>query len=526
MAKKCIYCGMTLEDNPEVCPICGTPVNAKIGDLPVSFLALGAQARRKRWRRVLLIAVIAALICLPFGWSRFAGEEAASVPAEQWDDHLFLDGRNAGVCKQLLGKVELFFVFVEDVKSDWTPEEKAAVTEQLQDEISALKAEALNFGVTLEINPYYTNLQLLGAAEHTDYPTWPEQYAKEQGHDSLAAMQRNRGSLSTEFSAPVVFLFDCSGRSYAYSGTTVEDAEYAVLFEIEAFRHELFHLYGAEDYYYHQLTKSSAKKYLPGSIMNDGEKTDDLTAYTIGWKDFITENATSFLEATAKLTYAELIAAQTEDMITGIGTVEYDTGEVYNGDLVDGIPQGQGTLTYPDGSIYQGAFESGYFHGKGTYTDATYGYSYTGDFRYNLFHGQGELTYENGDVYVGEFRDDWCHGQGVYTFSDGSTYKGSFEEDKFHGYGVFVDVTYGYRYEGEFVNDLFEGKGTLTFDDGDVYVGEFKNDLFNGQGTYTFADGRVYEGRFKDDKFHGQGTMTYPDGTVESGRWFDGKFAE
>ena len=103
MAKKCIYCGMTLEDNPEVCPICGTPVNAKIGDLPVSFLALGAQARRKRWRRVLLIAVIAALICLSFGWSRFAGEEAASVPAEQWDAHLFLDGRSAGVCKQLLG---------------------------------------------------------------------------------------------------------------------------------------------------------------------------------------------------------------------------------------------------------------------------------------------------------------------------------------------------------------------------------------------------------------------------------------
>ena len=414
MAKKCIYCGMILENDPEACPICGTPVGAKLSDLPMSFLAVGAQARRKRWRRFCLIAVIAALICLSFGWSKVAVEDPSYAPEEQWDNHLFLDGRNAGVCKQLLGKVELFFVFVEDLNSDWTPEEKTAATERLQDEISALKAEALNFGVTLEINPYYTNLQLLGAAEHTDYPTWPEQYAKEQGHDSLAAMQRNRGSLSTEFSAPVIFLFDCSGRSYAYSGTTMEDAEYAVLFEIEAFRHELFHLYGAEDYYYHQLTESKAKKYLPGSIMNDGKKTDDLTAYTIGWKDTLTENAASFLEATAKLTYAELIAEQLEDMITGIGTVEYDTGEVYNGELVDGIPHGVGTLTYPDGSVYTGSFESGYFHGYGTYTDATYGYRYEGEFCYNLFHGQGELIYESGDVYVGEFRDDWCHGQGVY----------------------------------------------------------------------------------------------------------------
>ena len=82
MAKKCIYCGMTLEDNPEVCPICGTPVNAKVGDLPVSFLALGAQARRKRWRRGLLIAVIAALICLPFGWSIHRMEEGGELSCE------------------------------------------------------------------------------------------------------------------------------------------------------------------------------------------------------------------------------------------------------------------------------------------------------------------------------------------------------------------------------------------------------------------------------------------------------------
>ncbi|MBQ8324453.1 MAG: hypothetical protein IJY89_01375 [Clostridia bacterium] len=525
MAKKCIYCGMILEGTPDVCPICGTPVGAK-GEELSPVMALNAENRRKK--RILFFAILltAALLaaCALYLPGLLAPEEVPPTPEERWKNHLLLEERSAGVCQSLLGRAELFFVFVEDLYSDWTPEEKASATERLNAEADALEKEALKFGVTLEVRPYFTNLQLMGTADHHGEDSWQAQYAKEQGYDSLAAMQRERGSLSEELSAPVVFLFDYPGRSYAFSGGTYETPEYAVLFAVEDFRHELFHLYGAEDYYFHTLIESSARLHLSESIMNDGTVTDDLTAYAIGWKDTLTEDAASFLEATSELTRKELESARAKDQVTGTDTITYDNGDVYTGELVDGVPQGQGTYTFADGSVYEGSFEVGYFHGYGKYTDVTYGYTYEGGFQFDLFHGQGVLISDDGTKYTGEFKNDQCHGKGTYTYADGSTYVGDFAEGYFHGIGEYYDAESGSRYKGEFENDLFNGKGTLTFGDGDVYVGTFKDDLFDGQGTYTFADGRVYEGQFKRDEFHGQGTMTYPDGTVESGTWFDGEF--
>ena len=68
--------------------------------------------------------------------------------------------------------------------------------------------------------------------------------------------------------------------------------------------HELLHLFGAVDLYYPENLKQVGKKYLPGSIMCDGNVIDDLTRYLIGWKRQLQSDsmAWKFLEETKNIT--------------------------------------------------------------------------------------------------------------------------------------------------------------------------------------------------------------------------------
>ena len=74
----------------------------------------------------------------------------------------------------------------------------------------------------------------------------------------------------------------------------------------------------------------------------------------------------------------------------------------YEGDILNGVPNGQGTYTKPNGDQYVGEFKDGQWEGQGTFT-----------FR------EGKWK---GDTYVGEWKNDKQHGQGTYTWSNGSKY--------------------------------------------------------------------------------------------------------
>ena len=115
--------------------------------------------------------------------------------------------------------------------------------------------------------------------------------------------------------APIIFLVDREGRSFAYSNdSTSHDFEAAVLYDIDAFRHELFHLFGAMDYYIPDWVEKKAQTYIPWSIMNDGDVTDGLTAYAIGWTDTPSEDAVRFLASTIRLTKRQYAKARKEDL--------------------------------------------------------------------------------------------------------------------------------------------------------------------------------------------------------------------
>jgi hypothetical protein len=194
----------------------------------------------------------------------------------------------------------------------------------------------------------------------------------------------------------------------------------------------------------------------------------------------------------------------------GEGTENFPNGQKYFGEFKDGLPNGQGIKTFPNGWKYVGESKDGKRHGQGTFTWSD-GRKYEGEWNGGLFYGKGTYTFPDGRKYVGEWKDGKKHGQGTDTFPDGKKYVGEYKNGKiWNGQGTdsFPD---GREYVGEFKNGKKNGQGTLTFFNGDKYVGEFKDGLQNGQGTFTFSDGRKYVGEFKNGK-PWKGTMYDEDG--------------
>ena len=62
---------------------------------------------------------------------------------------------------------------------------------------------------------------------------------------------------------------------------------------------------------------------------------------------------------------------------TGIGTIKYPDGAVYQGQTAKGKFDGFGRMTHANGDIYQGQWKNGMAHGKGTFCD-TQGSLYEG----------------------------------------------------------------------------------------------------------------------------------------------------
>jgi hypothetical protein len=151
----------------------------------------------------------------------------------------------------------------------------------------------------------------------------------------------------------------------------------------------------------------------------------------------------------------------------------------YEGEIENGVPNGQGTGTYNNGNKFVGEWKDG---------------------RKN---GQGSWSYSNGDKYVGELKDGKRTGQGTFTWSDGGKYVGG-------------------NKDGE-----MDGQGTHTWSNGNKYVGKWKNGKQHGQGTFTQPDGGKYVGEYKDGK-RWNGTEYDKGGIFSNGRiigkWVNGKY--
>jgi hypothetical protein len=191
-------------------------------------------------------------------------------------------------------------------------------------------------------------------------------------------------------------------------------------------------------------------------------------------------------------------------------------GAVYEGDMVDGVIEGEGRMLWSNGHRYEGSFKNGLFHGHGRY-ETPYGWSYEGEFTEGDLTGTGTLIYSEDQKYTGELKYGRANGKGIQE-AWGNVYEGEFIDDKFHGTGTLTSWD-GDVYTGEFKDNQFHGKGIYTTIDNRIYSGEFVEGAFTGQGTYTSNDGEEYGGGFDNWTYHGKGSLK-----DENGDRFTGTF--
>lgn len=137
----------------------------------------------------------------------------------------------------------------------------------------------------------------------------------------------------------------------------------------------------------------------------------------------------------------------------------------YEGEIENGVPNGQGTSTFFKGMKYVGEFKDGEKNGQGT------------------------LTTTKGSKWVGEFKNGRPNGQGTTTFFDGVKYVGNWKDGKFHGQGTQTWPN-GMKYVGNYKDHKAQGQGTLTLSSGRKYVGKWKNGEKCG-GTEYDKDGNI-----------------------------------
>ena len=132
-----------------------------------------------------------------------------------------------------------------------------------------------------------------------------------------------------------------------------------------------------------------------------------------------------------------------------------------------------GKLYVSSGDRYEGEMKNGVRDGQGKHFKAGK-LEYSGQFKNGKFDGMGTIYMENGATYVGQVKDGQVTGQGILRWPSGS------------------------KYIGELKNGKQEGQGTFTWEDGESYVGLWKNGIQNGHGVITLANGQKYEGEFVD----------------------------
>ena len=226
-----------------------------------------------------------------------------------------------------------------------------------------------------------------------------------------------------------------------------------------------------------------------------------------------------------------------------VGKYTFKNGSIYNGQLINSIPNGKGKTVFVTGDTYEGEYLNGKRHGEGTYSftdgekyvgswvnDHQQGHGiyyfannnkYDGNWFTDYQEGEGTMFYSNGDKYEGQWHQDKREGEGTYTCANGVYYKGRWKDDKKSGKG-FYDWLDGSCYSGDMLEDLRNGHGTFIYSNGDKYIGSWKDDMMHGKGDYIFSNGDRYEGEYVAGKHQGQGVFTYADGNKYVGQFKNG----
>ena len=197
------------------------------------------------------------------------------------------------------------------------------------------------------------------------------------------------------------------------------------------------------------------------------------------------------------------------------GTIKRESG-TYIGATDFGYFDGVGTFNYSTGTVYEGEWDNNAMSGSGTLTVPNLG-EYVGEFANGQKDGIGRFSWDDGSFYQGEWHEDKLNGDGEYQTKDGAVYKGKFKDNKLEtGTCQFSNKTGKYKLEyiGGFVK-----KAQISFKDGSYYEGTSDGLTISGSGKITYANGDIYEGEFLEGKRSGKGKYTWVSGDYYEGVW-------
>mmetsp|Transcript_13387 Transcript_13387/g.25192 ORF Transcript_13387/g.25192 Transcript_13387/m.25192 type:complete len:375 (-) Transcript_13387:1081-2205(-) len=200
--------------------------------------------------------------------------------------------------------------------------------------------------------------------------------------------------------------------------------------------------------------------------------------------------------------------------------VEYESGEVYVGEYVDGKRHGKGYQILNCRMDYEGSFKNDKRHGEGKLEDPKQR-TFEGEFADDWIK-TGKVTFPSKAVFDGSFKYLVPHGRGKFTHPSGISYEGSFEDgipEDSRAVLAIRDATY----VGPIKNGYAEGYGELKTSDGRYYKGSFVKGQLKGKGVFKAPKLFQYKGIFLNNNIHGSGKVTFQDGRTFKGSFVKGK---
>lgn len=172
-----------------------------------------------------------------------------------------------------------------------------------------------------------------------------------------------------------------------------------------------------------------------------------------------------------------------EEIKKKIYRINRQDGVIYEGEVSDlNQPHGEGTIIV-DGDHYTGTFKSGIIQNGKVHIEYANGDIYDGDLVDGIKNGYGVLVYANGERYAGDWKDGIYHGDGVLEYINGERYDGHWKDGIYHGRGT-KNFRNGTKYEGTWKDGKME-KGKFTGLVGNVYNGTWTDKGFTGTMTDT-----------------------------------------
>ena len=186
------------------------------------------------------------------------------------------------------------------------------------------------------------------------------------------------------------------------------------------------------------------------------------------------------------------------------GRIFFTNKAIYQGEIMNSMPNGQGELFKGNQDRFIGTFKNGEIE-KGVFIFGDDKTKYEGFFENGNFNGEGKMTWGNIIEYQGYFKNSMFSGKGKIT--------------------LVIDIDKKEEYEGDFNENEFHGKGKYCFNNGDIYEGDFEFGIKKGHGIYYRNDGDKiqFEGKWDDDFPNGNGVLTY-NGYKLKGFWRNGDY--